>query len=151
MAEVVSPVVNSRIMACAAREDTRPGVIFWTGRQAMTFHYRLCQRRLLCRSDLFYLRRRAKIRAHGCSWHDPNRCLLNWPTYWSKFWMREMGSRGGRDSVKLDRSMAAGWSVLDIWERAFKDHMKGLVGAALGEAGQVRRSGDRECELVEEI
>jgi hypothetical protein len=65
--------------------------------------------------------------------------------------MREMGSRGGRDSVKLDRSMAAGWSVLDIWERPFKDHLKGLVGAALGEAGQVRRSGDRECELAEEI
>lgn len=151
MAEGVNPVINSRVMAGAAKNDTLPGVILWNGLQSMTFHHRLCPRRRPWRFALLFPRRRAMIRALGCFWHDPNRCLLIWPTYWSEYWKLKTSSGGGRDSVKLDRSLAAGWSVLAIWEHAFQGHMKGLMGAALGEAGQERRTGDRECELVEGI
>lgn len=151
MAEVVSPVANSRIMANVAREDARPEVILRTGRQDMAFHYRLCRRRLPCWLALFFPRRHAMIRPHGRFRHDPNPNLLSWPTYWSEFWKLKTNSKGGGDSVRLNRSLAAGRSVLDIWERPFRDRLKGLVDAALGGAGQERRSGDRECELMDEI
>jgi DNA mismatch endonuclease Vsr len=99
------------------------------GLRARGLRYRLHDRKLPGRPDLFFSQYQAAVFVHGCFWHAHGYALSKLPAMRQDFRKNKLEGNPARDRRTIDALLAAGWRVLVIWE------------CALSEAREIDRGG----------
>jgi DNA mismatch endonuclease (patch repair protein) len=120
VADVVSPVVRSRMMAGIRGKDTKPETILRSGLHARGFRFQLHRRDLPGRPDLTLPRFRAIIFAQGCFWHGHDCHLFKWPSTRPEFWREKIDRNKQRDQAAFSELSVMGWRIGEVWECALK-------------------------------
>ena len=107
-------------MAGIKGKDTRPEMII---RQALFregFRYRLHDKKLPGKPDLFLRKYNAVILINGCFWHGHSCYLFKWPKSRPEFWRDKINGNKIRDTRNIAALANSGWRILTIWECALK-------------------------------
>lgn len=119
-ADIVSPVVRSRMMSGIRGKDTRPELAVRSALHRAGFRFRLHRKDLPGRPDLVFPRYRAVLLIHGCFWHGHDCHLFKWPSTRQDFWRSKIEANIARDGRQRSALLNAGWRVGIIWECAIK-------------------------------
>ncbi len=120
MADVVSPVVRSRMMAGIRGRDTAPEILIRSALHRSGFRFRLHGASLPGRPDLVFPRFRAVVLINGCFWHAHECVLFKWPQSRAAFWRDKIMANRRRDERVRKELRQRGWRVLEIWECALR-------------------------------
>lgn len=105
-------------------KDTRPELAVRRALREMNVGYRLHRRDLPGKPDIALIGRRKAIFVHGCFWHqhdDPSCKVARRPASNSAFWEAKFQRNIERDEKNESELVAAGWTVLTIWECEIAD------------------------------
>ena len=119
MPDTLSPAARSERMSRIRGRNTRPELIVRRLLHSLGYRYRLHRRDLPGRPDIVFPRRRKAIFVHGCFWHrhdDPNCRLARLPKSRLEFWLPKLEANHLRDVRNQATLVAAGWSILVVWE-----------------------------------
>lgn len=116
MADTVSPVERSRIMAAVRGANTGPELRVRRLVHAMGYRYRLHVKALPGTPDLVFPRLRKVIFVSGCFWHmhTCGRCRI--PATRRPYWLAKLERNARRDRRTRRQLRKAGWQVLVVWE-----------------------------------
>lgn len=120
MADIVPPVVRSRMMSGIRGKDTRPEMVLRRGLHRLGFRFRLHDRTLAGRPDMVFPRRKAVLFAHGCFWHGHDCHLFREPSTRPEFWRGKIAGNRTRDAAAEAALAKQGWRVGIVWECALK-------------------------------
>lgn len=120
MADVVTPVVRSQMMAGIQAKNTKPEMIVRRGLHAMGFRFRLHDRKLPGNPDLVLAKYHAVVLVNGCFWHGHECALFKWPKSREEFWREKIRRNQSNDERNGAKLSALGWRQLTIWECAIK-------------------------------
>lgn len=120
MADIVSPVIRSRMMAGIKGTNTKPELVLRKGLHARGLRFRLNRRDLPGAPDLAFPGRCAVLLAHGCFWHGHGCHLFKWPSSRPEFWRTKINRNVERDKEVRQQLLERGWRVGVIWECAMK-------------------------------
>lgn len=122
MADVVGPVVRSRMMSGIRGKHTKPEMLVRRALVAAGYRFRLHRRDLPGAPDVVLPRRKVAIFAHGCFWHMHAGCRnAKLPSTRPDFWRDKLECNVARDERAIDELRAEGWRVLIVWECATRD------------------------------
>lgn len=82
--------------------------------------YRLHWKKAAGRPDIAYPGRKVAIFVNGCFWHRCPHCQPAEPKSHPEFWQKKFELNRERDERKRRELVAAGWTVLTIWECEIK-------------------------------
>ncbi len=85
-------------------------------REAGYSGYRLHWKKAPGRPDIAYPGRRVAIFVNGCFWHRCPHCNPPTPKSNREFWEAKFAANAERDARKNAELVAAGWTVLTVWE-----------------------------------
>lgn len=100
--------------------DTKPEMIVRKGLHAKGLRYRLYEKRLPGRPDLYFPRYKAVIQVHGCFWHRHDCSYFKWPSTRPQFWKEKLTANAVRDEQNVYRLGSMGIRTLVIWECALR-------------------------------
>ena len=120
MADVVSALKRSEMMAGIRGKDTSPELFVRRALHALGYRYRLHDRRLPGRPDLVFASLKSVIEIQGCFWHAHDCHLFKWPSTRRDFWKAKIEANRERDIRNQKTLVESGWSVLLVWECALK-------------------------------
>ncbi len=100
--------------------DTKPEMIVRRALHAKGFRYRLHEKKLPGRPDLYFPKYKAVIQVQGCFWHKHECHLFKWPSSRSEFWREKLEANAVRDERNLYLLDDFGIRCLVIWECALK-------------------------------
>lgn len=118
MADVVTPLVRSRMMASIRGADTKPELFIRRGLHRLGFRFRLDDRTLPGRPDIVFPKYHAVLFVHGCFWHRHDCHLFKWPGSREDFWKKKLNGNAERDRRNIDSLEQTGWRVGIVWECA---------------------------------
>jgi DNA mismatch endonuclease (patch repair protein) len=124
MADVVSRLVRSRMMAGIRGKNTRPEIIIRKGIHRAGFRFRLHSRSLPGKPDIVLPKWNAVIFVHGCFWHGHRCHLYRTPKTRKSFWLRKIRRNRQVDAGALKALRKTGWRVGIVWECAIKGRTK---------------------------
>ena len=78
--------------------------------------YRLHWRQAPGRPDIAYPGRKLAVFVNGCFWHRCPHCQPALPKSNAEFWARKFSLNAERDERKRRELVAAGWTVVTVWE-----------------------------------
>jgi DNA mismatch endonuclease (patch repair protein) len=116
MADVVTPEKRSQMMAGIQGKNTKPELIIRSGLHRRGYRFRLHDRRLPGKPDLYFPRFRAVLFVNGCFWHGHDCKYFRIPSTRSDFWNSKISQNRMRDErtrLELDR---LGVRHLTVWE-----------------------------------
>jgi DNA mismatch endonuclease, patch repair protein len=117
MADVVDKATRSRMMAGIRGKDTTPELLLRQALHAKGFRFRLHDRNLPGRPDIFLRRYNAAIFVHGCFWHRHRGCrYASTPATRPDFWQTKFAQNVERDERNVADLLAAGARVAVVWE-----------------------------------
>lgn len=112
---------RSRNMAAIKGKDTKPELIVRKALHAHGFRYRLHSKALPGKPDLVLPAYRVCIFVHGCFWHRHRGCRYAYsPSTRTEFWEKKFRENVARDRRNRKLLLAAGWSVIELWECGLK-------------------------------
>ncbi|MCI0334161.1 MAG: very short patch repair endonuclease [Planctomycetes bacterium] len=116
MADTLTKIERSRIMAAVKSKDTSPELVVRRLVHSLGFRYRLHVRNLPGTPDLVFPRLRKVINVSGCFWHMHHcgRCRI--PTSRRRYWLAKLERNASRDKRTRRTLHRLGWSVLTVWE-----------------------------------
>jgi len=120
-----SPDVRRRTMQAVKSKDTAPEMIVRRLAHAMGYRFRLHRQDLPGKPDLAFLGRRKVIFVHGCFWHGHD-CArgARVPKNNRAYWLKKVEGNRKRDRQNLERTTAAGWKALILWECGLRDETR---------------------------
>lgn len=120
MADHLSREGRSKVMAAIRSKNTRPELLLRRAlRQAGATGYRLHLHSLPGRPDIAFTRWRIAIFVDGVFWHGhPDHFD---PTTASPYWREKIARNRERDRQADEALMAAGWTVVRLWDLDIKD------------------------------
>ncbi len=120
MADTVSKIERSRIMAAVKSKDTTPELFVRRLVHSLGYRYRLHVRSLPGSPDLVFPRLRKVINVNGCFWHmhSCGRCRI--PSSRRDYWIAKMQRNAARDKRTRRELRKLGWQVLVLWECQIK-------------------------------
>jgi DNA mismatch endonuclease (patch repair protein) len=121
VADTVTQLERSRIMAATKSKDTRPEWLVRRLAHSLGYRYRLHVRGLPGTPDLVFPRRRKIIRVNGCFWHLHRCAKCRVPRSRRRFWAAKLAGNRRRDRRNARRLRALGWGVLTVWECQMAD------------------------------
>jgi len=124
MSDVHSPSQRSRNMAAIKGKNTKPELIIRSGLHKRGFRFRLHQKDIPGKPDLFLAKYRAAIFIHGCFWHRHECELFKWPKTRPEFWRQKIDANHTRDVTNRGELLARGFRVLYVWECALRGQTK---------------------------
>ena len=92
------------------------------------FRFRLHAKQLPGSPDVVLPKYRTAIFVHGCFWHRHPGCRnATMPSTRREFWREKFDGNVSRDLRNQAALVAAGWTVLTIWECELKADAEGIV------------------------
>ena len=92
------------------------------------FRFRLHAKQLPGSPDIVLPKYRTVIFVHGCFWHRHPGCRnATMPSTRREFWREKFDGNVSRDLRNQAALVAAGWTVLTIWECELKADAEGIV------------------------
>lgn len=120
-------------MARTGRRDTKPEVELRRALYARGLRYRIDQpvlQGVRRRADIVFTGRRVAVFVDGCFWHGcPEHAT--WPTANAVFWREKIEANRQRDVDTNERLIAAGWTVVRVWEHEDPEAAADRIKAAL--------------------
>ena len=120
MTDRISRENRSRIMSRIKGRDTKPEIRIRRLVHGLGYRYRLYRRDLPGTPDLVFPGRRKIIFVHGCFWHQHDCPRGSRPSSNKRFWKAKLRKNVERDNKNISALIAAGWSILIIWECEIK-------------------------------
>lgn len=114
--DTLSPAQRSALMSRIRSKNTHPELVVRSLLHRMGYRFRLHGPGLPGRPDIVLPRHRKIIFVHGCFWHGHNCRLASKPKSNTSYWSAKIASNRSRDERHRAALMAAGWSVLSLWE-----------------------------------
>ncbi|WP_428669697.1 very short patch repair endonuclease [Reyranella sp.] len=124
MADVVSPMVRSQMMAGIRGKHTKPELQIRSALHSRGFRYRLHSKNLPGRPDIVLPKWQAVIFVHGCFWHGHHCHLYKLPSTRPRFWRNKIEGNKIVDCRASTALAEAGWRIALIWECALKGRTK---------------------------
>ncbi len=119
MAEV--SIATRHVMQANKSKNTKPELLVRQALRAAGFPgYRLHWKKCPGRPDVCYPGRKVAIFVNGCFWHRCPHCNLPMPKSNVPFWEAKFARNKARDARNHEELVAAGWTVLVVWECALK-------------------------------
>ena len=117
MADNISKLERSRVMATIKSVDTRPELVVRKLVYLLGYRYRVHMRSLPGCPDIVFASRRKIINVNGCFWHR-HRCKAGQSTPASRreYWLPKFSRNQARDQLVRRALRKAGWQVLTVWE-----------------------------------
>lgn len=116
MADRLTSVQRSGLMAKVRSKNTKPELILRSGLHRLGFRYSLHCRELPGKPDLVFRPRHKVIFVHGCFWHSHQGCNQGQlPKSNQDFWGHKIEKNIERDTEVLCALKNRGWSALVIW------------------------------------
>ena len=141
MADVVSAVVRSRMMAGIRSINTKPEMIVRGGLHRAGFRFRLHDRRLPGKPDVVFAKYAAVLFVHGCFWHGHDCHLFKWPATRTDFWRAKIDRNRERDAASVAELHDLGWRVGIVWECAIKGRTRMPLEGVISICANWLRSG----------
>jgi DNA mismatch endonuclease, patch repair protein len=113
---------RSAVMRAVKSTNTKPELVVRRLAHQLGFRFRLHRKTLPGCPDLVFVARRKAIFVNGCFWHGhdcPRGARM--PKSNAQYWRSKIAGNRARDSKALEELVAAGWSVLTVWECETKD------------------------------
>ena len=121
MADIVSPEQRSRNMSAIRSKDTKPEVYFRKLLFAEGFRYRIQEKTVLGKPDLFLRKYNVAIFINGCFWHRHKDCKYAYmPKSRVEFWEKKFSDNLRRDKTVREKLQDQGIRQLIIWECTIK-------------------------------
>ena len=121
MADIVSPEQRSRNMSAIRSKDTKPEVYFRKLLFAEGFRYRIQEKTVLGKPDLFLRKYNVAIFVNGCFWHRHKDCKYAYmPKSRIEFWEKKFSDNLRRDATVKEKLQDQGIRQLIIWECTIK-------------------------------
>jgi DNA mismatch endonuclease (patch repair protein) len=116
MADVVSRETRSRMMSGIRSKDTKPELLIRQGLHRRGLRFRLHDKRLPGRPDLFFPRYSAAIFVDGCFWHGHDCKYFKLPKTNQQFWKTKIDANKSRDLMSRAQLHALGIRTITVWE-----------------------------------
>ena len=121
MADIVSPEQRSRNMSAIRSKDTKPEVYFRKLLFAEGFRYRIQEKTVPGKPDLFLRKYNVAIFVNGCFWHRHKDCKYAYmPKSRVEFWEKKFSDNMRRDALVKEKLQNQGVRQLIIWECTIK-------------------------------
>jgi DNA mismatch endonuclease Vsr len=117
-------LARRRNLAAVAGKDTGPELRVRRLLHRLGYRFRLHRRDLPGTPDIVLAGRRKIVEVRGCFWHrhpDPACRNAILPKVRADWWSAKLARNVARDKQNLAALLAAGWSVLVLWECELKD------------------------------
>ena len=122
MVDVFTREKRSRIMSSVKGKDTKPEVAVRRLLHRAGYRFRIHERRLPGRPDLYFSKRRKVIFVNGCFWHGHDDCRrAALPNSNKKFWNEKIQANKDRDIRNQRKLVEIGVNCLTVWECQLKD------------------------------
>lgn len=123
MADRVTAVVRSKIMAAVQTKNTGPEVAVRSMLHALGYRYRLHDKRLPGSPDLVFASRRKVVFVHGCFWHGHACRWGRLPKTRPEYWGPKIEGNRARDARNRQALRKAGWRTIAVWQCELKTPM----------------------------
>lgn len=128
MADVVNPIVRSRMMSGIRGKDTQPEIVLRKGLFRLGVRYRLHVPSLPGRPDIVIGKFRVVVMIHGCFWHAHAECRhFRLPSSNRAFWQEKLERNKARDLQHLTTLLKSDWRVAVVWECAIRSNPHAVV------------------------
>ena len=135
-----SSVATRHVMQANRSKNTTPELTLRAElRAAGLTGYRLHWKKAPGRPDVCFPGRRVAIFVHGCFWHAHS-CTAARPRTHAKFWAEKFARNRARDERNVRELLAAGWTVVVVWECELKRARRAATVARV--VAEVRRAGE---------
>lgn len=125
MADIVSPEQRSRNMSAIRSTNTRPEIYFRKLLFAKGFRYRVAEKTIPGRPDMFLRKYNTAIYIHGCYWHRHQTCKYAYtPKSRVEFWQKKFDDNVRRDAVVKGDLLKLGVKQLIVWECTIRQMTK---------------------------
>ena len=127
MADIVSPEQRSKNMSAIRSRDTKPEVYFRKCLFSEGLRYRIQQKSVPGRPDVFLRKYNTAIFVNGCFWHRHTDCKYAYtPKSRAEFWNRKFSDNVRRDSIVREELEQKQIRQLIIWECTIKSMQRNL-------------------------
>ena len=110
-----------RVMQANKSKNTKPELKVRAAlREAGLSGYRLHWKKAPGKPDICYPGRKVAIFVNGCFWHRCPYCALPDPKSTAAFWEAKFARNRARDRKDRELLVAAGWTVIVVWECRLK-------------------------------
>lgn len=117
MADTLSPMRRSQIMARVRSRDMKPEMKVRRLLHGLGYRYRLHRSDLPGRPDLSFASLRKVVFVNGCFWHSHLNCRhVRIPTSNRDYWISKLSRNRARDQRNTTLLEGSGWEVLTVWE-----------------------------------
>lgn len=116
MSDRLSVETRSRLMARVKNRNTAPELTVRRTLHRMGYRFRLHRKDLPGHPDITLPRHKKVIFVHGCFWHGHDCPRGKRPATNQEFWNRKLNRNLERDIKAQAALVAAGWSVLVLWD-----------------------------------
>ncbi|MDW7662651.1 MAG: very short patch repair endonuclease [Bacillota bacterium] len=108
---------RSRNMSAIKSKNTKPEIIIRKALHAAGFRYRLHQKDLPGKPDLYLPKYKTVIFVHGCFWHQHEGCKdAVTPKTNTEFWKKKLNGNVYRDKENIIELEKMGLKVIIVWE-----------------------------------
>jgi DNA mismatch endonuclease (patch repair protein) len=127
MTDIVDKKTRSRMMKGIRSTDTKPEMQVRRALHAKGFRYKLHEKGLPGRPDLYFPKYKAIIQINGCFWHKHDCKYFKWPSSRPDFWRSKLEANAVRDKRNIYLLNEHGLRTLVVWECALRGQSKEAV------------------------
>lgn len=120
MADVRTPEQRRYNMRRIRGKDTKPELVVRRAIHAAGLRFRLHRCDLPGTPDLVFPKHRTCLFVNGCFGHGHNCSLFRLPATRTAFWAGKINKTKERDEAAIESLLAAGWSIMVVWECRLK-------------------------------
>lgn len=125
MADIVSPECRSKNMSAIRSKDTKPEIYLRKLLFAKGYRYRIAEKSIAGKPDVFLRKYNTAIFVHGCFWHRHQGCKYAYtPKSRVEFWQKKFDDNIRRDAIVRVTLQENQIKCLIVWECTIKQMMK---------------------------
>lgn len=125
MADIVSPECRSKNMSAIRSKDTKPEIYLRKLLFAKGYRYRIAEKSIAGKPDVFLRKYNTAVFVHGCFWHRHQGCKYAYtPKSRVEFWQKKFDDNIRRDAIVRVTLQENQIKCLIVWECTIKQMMK---------------------------